>query len=93
MFCYLGEQHSEEVAALRRHTIKKVLCVRNSENAVHLKVLWREFLLVTLYVSLSQQHSATLEVKLRHALMISGLLLGQILQEVLVKMSGSKGNG
>lgn len=50
-------------------------------------------LLGLLSVTPSQLQPALVEVKLRHALMISGLLLRQMFQEVLVKMSGSGGSG
>lgn len=65
-------------------------------NAVNPKVLSSLQIIPMLVLSSvtpSQLQPAPVEVKLRHALMISGLLLRQMFQEVLVKMSGSGGNG
>lgn len=53
----------------------------------------RILLLALLSVSPSQPQPASVEVKHRLALMMSGLLLRQMFQEVLVKMSGLRGNG
>lgn len=63
---------------------------------VHSKVLssrQRILLLGLLSVTSSFLQLTTVQVKLRHALMISGLLLRHMFQELLVKMSDSRGNG
>lgn len=70
-----------------------VMCDRGI-NAVHPKVLSSR--LRILPVALSSVTPAQLqpvEVKLRRALMMSGLLLRQMFQEVLVKMSCWRGSG